>query len=476
MFTPPRLGVGLIYSPVLEPLLQHRPDMADVLEIEPQTHWLAQSTLAGPYAPYEPALAAIAAHCQHKLVHSVGMPLAGTRPPSPAQMALVAQTARRLGAPWVSEHLSVGGTPHQAAGFLLPPLQTALGVATAVANIRAFAKGIGLPVAVETGVSYLRRKPFEMADGDFVAAVAAEADCGILLDIHNIWCNEKNGRCSVDDFVSRLPLDRVWEVHLAGGAEMDGFMLDAHSGPMSAEMADCARRILRALPNLGAVNFEIYGSFAELMDDAGILDIMDGVRGLWSEAGRACGDGIFRAGDGHLPPAGPEPDAWENALTAAVWKGNTAGHCDEADSAALHLYGKLAASFRGSLLVRALPRTLRFLFIRDPDGVEPLLAGYLKTAGPQLFGPLEAKAFCEWLAQSFAGDGWLLALAAYDLALLGMPLNGEGRTVVFPGDPQPLFEALAEGRLPEFPDPPEWEIEILPHPGFAPAQFPAGPS
>ena len=124
MFTPPRLGVGLIYSPVLEPLLQHRPDMADVLEIEPQTHWLYKARLPGPMRPTSP-LAAIEAHRQHKLVHSVGMPLAGTRPPSPDQMALVAQTARQLGAPWVSEHLSVGGTPHQAAGFL-PPLQTVI--------------------------------------------------------------------------------------------------------------------------------------------------------------------------------------------------------------------------------------------------------------------------------------------------------------------------------------------------------------
>ncbi len=86
--TPPRLGV--------EPDLCGAGALAASLPFcfkSPQTHWLAQSTLAGPYAPYEPALAAIAAHRQHKLVHSVGMPLAGTRPPSPAQMALVAQTA-----------------------------------------------------------------------------------------------------------------------------------------------------------------------------------------------------------------------------------------------------------------------------------------------------------------------------------------------------------------------------------------------
>ena len=57
-------------------------------------------------------------------------------------MALIRDTARRLDSPWVSEHLSVAGTPHRQAGFLLPPLQTEAGVETAAANIAAFKAGI----------------------------------------------------------------------------------------------------------------------------------------------------------------------------------------------------------------------------------------------------------------------------------------------------------------------------------------------
>ncbi len=151
-FRPPRLGAGMIYTPALRPFLKERLGSIDVLEIEPQTLWLADDAIEGPYREHSELIDAFAALPVSKLVHSVGMPLGGTRRPSPSQMALVRATAERLDSPWVSEHLSVAGTPHRSAGFLLPPLQTEEGVATAAANIRAFAEGVGRPVAVETGV------------------------------------------------------------------------------------------------------------------------------------------------------------------------------------------------------------------------------------------------------------------------------------------------------------------------------------
>jgi len=55
-----------------------------------------------------------------------------------------------------------------------------------------------VPIAIETAVNYLRPRADELGDGEFVAAVAERADCGILLDLHNIYCNALNGRQSVD--------------------------------------------------------------------------------------------------------------------------------------------------------------------------------------------------------------------------------------------------------------------------------------
>ena len=113
-----------------------------------------------------------------------------------------------------------------------------------------------MPFLVETPANYLRPVPGELDDGRFVAEVATRADCGILLDLHNVWTNERNGRQSVRDFVNCLPRERVLEVHLAGGSIEAGYYLDAHDGPVADDLLAIAADVLPTLPNVRAVIFE----------------------------------------------------------------------------------------------------------------------------------------------------------------------------------------------------------------------------
>lgn len=460
----------MIFAPGLRPFLESRPGALDVLEIEPQTLWLADDAFAGPFYEFRPGMDLFAALPGRKLVHSVGMPLGGTRPPDPRQCALIAETAARLDSPWVSEHLSVAGTPHRAAGFLLPPLQTDAGVDTAAANIRAFKAAVGRPVAVETGVAYLRRKDFEMPDGTFLARVVEEADCGILLDLHNLYCNQRNGRIRIDAFLSEIPLDRVWEVHLAGGAERDGFWLDSHSGPMPRDLAALARDVLSGLSRLGALNFEIYDTYLSDIPLTDLDRIVDEMRDLWAASGKAAGDGRPAV----PPPPGPapasSPEAWEAALTEAVWRAEPERHAWGEDAEAVRLYSWLARSFRGSMLARTCARCVRYLFLRDVARADAIFKAYFSAVPPQLYAPLEAAAFGEWLRPQIDDDALLIALLDYDLAILRVIRSGSAEVVTFPGNPFPVFEALAEARRPAPPAPPAWELEILPE-GLTVADF-----
>jgi uncharacterized protein (UPF0276 family) len=462
-FQPPKLGVGMIFSPALRPWLERRFEEAtpflDVLEIEPQTLWFAEDAFTGPFREFAAGVELFQALPGAKLVHSVSLPLGGTRAPDPAQCALIRETAVRLNSPWVSEHLSVGGTPHQASGFFLPPLQTAEGVRVAARNIRAFAAAVGRPVAVETGVAYLARKAFEMPDGDYVAEVVRAADCGILLDLHNVYCNARNGRLDFDDFLDRLPKDRVWEMHLAGGMEQDGVWLDAHSGPIPADLKAVAREVLAELPNLGALNFEIYDSFVEKAGE-GVLDrTVEDLRTLWDGAGRSVSDARPAAVIPRKGPA-PAPGVWEAALTEAVWKADATAQPHREDDTAVALYARLARCFRGSMLVRAMPRALRYLILREGRAVEVLLDRYFTDVSPRHYAPLEALAFSDWLKGD--PDRLLRGLLDCDLGLLATLRDGRAHLVLFPGDPAPVFEALADRRLPTCPDGPDWELELLP--------------
>ncbi len=470
-----RLGIGIIYSPALDDFLERRPEAVDVIEVEPQTYWLADHPIDGPFRPIVEVERLIERHPHRRLIHSVGCPLGGTRKPSEAQGGLLRDLAERWHAPWVSEHLSIAGTEHEQAGFLLPPRQTPAGVAVAARNAVLFTELVGRPVLLEVGVNYLRPTPAELDDAAFMADVSRTADCGILLDLHNAYCNERNGRGSLEAFVSHLPADRVREIHLAGGMEHDGYWLDAHSGAMPMDLLRSARSLVTGLPNVEAIIFEIYPTYLDSLGETQLLRMLDDVRSVWHNIGHARGDGV--------PGRTPEPEhvglatgmtvggscdaesdllAWERNLTLNV-SGRDSGHEAERmlfDDPALALYQTLVASFRGSMLARSLPLTVRYLFHVEQNA--SFLDDFYATSTPQLYAILEARAFVEHLILR-RRDPLLSALGMYELGVAETQIDGKSRLVTFPGNPTELFSALKERRIPPSRlQPPAWEIELVP--------------
>lgn len=86
------------------------------------------------------------------------------------------------------------GDPVREVGFLLSFMQTAAGARVVAAGVQRFHRRLGRPTAFETGVSYFRPQPGELDDGACFAAVDEQADCGIVSDLHNLWCHVRNGR------------------------------------------------------------------------------------------------------------------------------------------------------------------------------------------------------------------------------------------------------------------------------------------
>ncbi|MDQ2758491.1 MAG: DUF692 domain-containing protein [Actinomycetota bacterium] len=248
------LGVGVIALGSLDQLWSGIADLVDVVEVEPQTLW--ESRFGGGRVMSPEPLAWLRACGRPLLAHGVGFPVGGTTPPDEGGVIASAESARDLGAVHWSEHLAFNAAGESYAGYLLPPVQSPEGVAAAVGHIAAYQRLFDRPFLVETPTNYLQPVPGDLGDGEYVAAIARAADCGILLDLHNIWTNERNGRQSVDDFLAALPLERVWEVHLAGGFETEGYYLDAHVGPVAPELLELAARVVPRLPKVRAVIYE----------------------------------------------------------------------------------------------------------------------------------------------------------------------------------------------------------------------------
>jgi len=473
----PELGVGVIYTPALQPLLEAETDLVSVVELEPETLWTFTADPADPYRPDWAALERVRGLPQTKLIHGVGFPVGGTRAPDPLHLPRFIEMIDFLGAPWASEHLAfnraAGPDGPFATGFLLPPLQSPAGVAAAVASVRSVAPHLPVPFAVDTGVSYLQPRAGEISDGAFIAAVAEAADCGIVLDLHNLWANERNGRQRMEDFIAELPRERVWEVHIAGGSEFLGYWLDAHSGAVPGDLLTATRRILPELPELRAVVFEITATFLTRFG-------LDGVRRQMGALREICEQRAVpprRAGLPRPAPASPleepgwTPEEWEDGLGALIVgrppdRSASPVRLALAEDPGIEVLRLLVWNFRSGVLVETLALTCRLLLLHGGDPlIRELFDEFFLSAPPELFASVEADAFGTYLERRQPDVPFLPEVLGFELATLRAVLGGESQVVPFRFEPSSLLEPLSQGRFPKSPHPGNFEVEVTPDAG-----------
>lgn len=407
----PWLGVGLVCLPGFEDVVRQVAHLCDVVEIEPQPYFVAAQALDG--REFDPrlnaaAIDAISDLALPSLVHSVGYPVGGSKPGEPTSLSAIDVALQRLAPPWWSEHLNFltaehgGGRRH--VGFLMPPVQSPDSVDICVGNIKRLQDRFGIPFAFETGTNYLQPHPNEIPDGAFWGEIAERADAGILLDLHNVWTNARNGRQPVGAVLNALPVERVWEVHLAAGQEHKGYWLDSHSGLPAKEILSLFFETIPTVPNLRAAILEIIPDHFVAKDIA-IEDLESslttirrcfyGRRNCPSEGGPARGLGAIVDRSSDLP----EPMQWENALLAALVDGP-----DGTDRAlfrhdpGIEIYQDLTAAVRKGSLADVIPWTLRYIWTSCGEAtLEALLREYFCQHGPQPFPQKEAAQFALYL-------------------------------------------------------------------------------
>ncbi|MFL5590519.1 MAG: DUF692 family multinuclear iron-containing protein [Ktedonobacteraceae bacterium] len=471
----PDLGVGITYSPAIEPLLEEYPGLVHVVEVEPQTTWIERRETPERYRVADDVLEHIARLPGRKLVHSVGVPVGGTLHPEAAQVSLLQRTIARLDAPWASEHLSFNSTPEFRTGFFLPARQTWAGIEAATASTRELQKALPVPLAIETGVNYLQRRADELPDGVFVAAVLQAADCGLLLDLHNVFTNACNGRQSVEEFLAQIPLDRVWEIHLAGGFEMEGYWLDAHSGAIPEPLFQIAKQVVPLLPNLKAIIFEIFPSFVPVIGFDTIRVEIEKLQELWQLRGMAGAHPTPIPSTGQSHAAGHDgecsdslsPEAWEQTLGRLV----IGQQPDDTDVAheltrdpGVGVVSRLISEFRASMVVSILRLTSRLLMLTlGADVFRTILQDFWSKTPPQHYASSEAESFAAYLEDIDLQVPYLAKVLELERAVLATLIDDQPRVVTFASNPLSLLRALAEGHLSEEAGQPgDFEIEITP--------------
>jgi uncharacterized protein (UPF0276 family) len=128
----------------------------------------------------------------------------------------------------VSDHLCWTGLGGHNSHDLLPLPFTAEAVLVAARKIAQVQDGLGRRILVENVSSYVRFRESELAEWEFVAAVAEEADCHLLLDVNNVYVNSRNHGFDPIRYIDGLPVDRVRQFHVAGHEDHGDVVIDTH--------------------------------------------------------------------------------------------------------------------------------------------------------------------------------------------------------------------------------------------------------
>jgi uncharacterized protein len=472
----PELGVGIVYTPGLQPLLEAGQNLIDVIEIEPQPFWLKSPASDFSYRLNVEVFESIQNLPQRKIVHGVGFPIGGTAPLDPKYLASFIEVIHCLESPWVSEHLSFNQVKNSIndfnTGFLLPPLQSMEGVSLAASNIKVLSAHLPVPFAFETGVNYLQPQPGELSDGRFLGSVAEEADCGILLDLHNLWANEQNGRQPVLDTIAEMPLERVWEVHLAGGEFFHDYWLDAHSDLVPEPVMKLAGEIIPYLPNLKAIVFEIIDTyvFARPIKTEVLLEQIEQIHELWNHRSHeGCEVLVRQQKEKTFTNSLPLPIVWEEALGKLVIgrQPDQPLSLKMANDPGVNVLKQLVSTARAGTIASSLPFTCRFLMLTlGEEGFRDILKSFWQSKTPELFASEEAQHFGIYLKALALNIPYLEDVLESELASLRVILEGTAQTIRFSCDPIPLLQSLGEGHLPEVILQGEYELVINPSSGI----------
>ncbi|GAB4513150.1 MAG: DUF692 domain-containing protein [Sulfuricaulis sp.] len=166
------------------------------------------------------------------VMHGVSLSIGSRDPLNREYLKQLRALAARIEPRWISDHLCWTGAHGLNAHDLLPLPYTEEALKHMVARVGEVQDILGRRILLENVSSYVSYPESEMNEWEFLREIAARADCMILLDINNIYVSSINHEFNPHDYLNAIPVERVWQFHLAGHRNHGDYIIDTHDEPV----------------------------------------------------------------------------------------------------------------------------------------------------------------------------------------------------------------------------------------------------
>jgi hypothetical protein len=164
------------------------------------------------------------------VMHGVSLSIGSTDPLNFEYLAKLKRLAAAVDARWISDHLCWTGVAGVNTHDLLPIPFSEETLAHVVRRVRIVQDVLERPLVLENPSSYVTFAGSTLSEWEFISRMAEETDCGLLLDVNNVFVSSVNHDFDPVEYVENIPHERVVQCHLAGHTNCHTHLVDTHDG------------------------------------------------------------------------------------------------------------------------------------------------------------------------------------------------------------------------------------------------------
>lgn len=282
--------VGLLYNPAVPVVINYAPGLIEYLEVIPERFWYdfgASGDASERFHRLEGAVETLKVCAEGRVVaaHGIGLSLPSDMPIDEPLLRTIAGAACEFKFQWYSEHLSVFVVPNRRlpnaqAGLGLPLVYDQETLDLLTGKLETLRRAVCCDVLLENPAVFTPVPDLDMSEPEFFNRLYTDAQCGMLLDLHNLYVSFRNGGPEPRAYLDALDPACVWEIHLAGGDEISGFYTDSHSRLSPGDVWSLAHEYTERFKNVRAIVFEFHESYFERLGLPGIVEELERIHSL----------------------------------------------------------------------------------------------------------------------------------------------------------------------------------------------------
>jgi uncharacterized protein (UPF0276 family) len=162
------------------------------------------------------------------VMHGVSLSIGSTDPLDFEYLRKLKSLAHGVKPLWISDHVCWTGVAGRNTHDLLPMPLTEESLKHVVERIRTLQDFLERPFVFENPSTYVGFTGSTMTEWEFISRMAEDANCGLLLDVNNVYVSSVNHDYDPEEYIRSVPHERVVQFHLAGHTDCQTHLIDTH--------------------------------------------------------------------------------------------------------------------------------------------------------------------------------------------------------------------------------------------------------